>query len=119
MLLTKKFVFKTNNTEAIILGHLTYAASKLFNVANYERHEYKNLKLEKEPTWFEQKKNLKNNIWYKNLPSQTAQDVLKTLDESWKSYHVLKINMITGRNCQVNQRLHIIKRKMHILISLI
>ena len=44
----------------------------------------------KEPNWYDQKKRLKDNIWYKNLPSQTAQDVLKTLDESWKSYDVLK-----------------------------
>ena len=111
MLLTKKFVFKTNNTEAIILGHLTYAASKLFNVANYERHEYKNLKFEKEPTWFEQKKNLKNNIWYKNLPSQTAQDVLKTLDESWKSYHVLKNKYDHGKKLSGEPKAPYYKKK--------
>ena len=81
MLLTKKFIFKTNTTEAIILGHLTYAASKLFNEANYQRHEYKKIGLDKRPNWYDQKKNMKDNMWYKNLPSQTAQDVLKTLDE--------------------------------------
>ena len=43
MQLIKKFTFKTNEIEAIILGHLTYSASKLFNVANYERKEYKSL----------------------------------------------------------------------------
>ena len=97
MQLTRKFTFKANNTEAIILGHLTYAASKLFNVANYERHEYKKCGFDAEPNWYEQKKNLKNNIWYKNLPSQTAQDVLKSLDESWKSYHVLKNKYDNGK----------------------
>ena len=97
MQLTRKFVFKTNNTEAIILGHLTYAASKLFNVANYERHEFKKLGFDKEPNWYDQKKNLKTNMWYKNLPSQTAQDVLKTLDESWKNFHVLKYKFDHGK----------------------
>ena len=97
MLLTKKFIFKTNRTEAIILGHLTYSASKLFNEANYQRYEFKKLKLEKRPNWYDQKKNMKNNMWYKNLPSQTAQDVLKTLDESWKSYDVLKYKFDHGK----------------------
>ena len=29
-------------------------------------------------------------IWYKNLPSQSAQELLKQLDESWRSYYRLK-----------------------------
>ena len=111
MLLTRKFVFKTNNADAIILGHLTYAASKLFNVANYERHEFKKLGLDKEPTWFDQKKNLKNNIWYKNLPSQTAQDVLKNLDESWKSYHVLKYKYNHGKKLSGEPKAPYYKKK--------
>ena len=41
MLLTYQFEIKVNNKLGIILGHLTYAASKLFNVGNYERKEYK------------------------------------------------------------------------------
>ena len=32
MLLTYQFEIKVNNKLGIILGHLTYAASKLFNV---------------------------------------------------------------------------------------
>ena len=39
MLLTYQFEIKVNNKLGIILGHLTYAASKLFNVGNYERKE--------------------------------------------------------------------------------
>lgn len=31
----------------------------------------------------------KDNIWYRSLPSQTAQEVCKTLDKSWKSYFKL------------------------------
>ena len=41
------------------------------------------------PDWYYQKKALKDNFWYKNLPSQTAQDVLATLQESWKSFFEL------------------------------
>ena len=89
MLLTYQFELTTNDKESIILGHLCYAASKLFNVGNYERKEYKSLGFEKMPDWYDQKKRLKDNIWYKSLPSQTSQDVLARLDESWKSYFVL------------------------------
>ena len=89
MLLTYKFEVKVNKTLGIILGHLSYASSKLFNVGNYERKEYKSLNFDKIPNWYEQKKRLKDNVWYKSLPSQTAQDVLFNLDKAWKSYFVL------------------------------
>ena len=89
MLLTYQFELKVEEKLSIILGHLCYAASKLFNVGNYERKEYKNLGFDIMPDWYDQKKRLKDNIWYKSLPSQTSQDVLARLDESWKSYLVL------------------------------
>ena len=89
MLLTYQFELKVNNRLATILGHLTYAASKLFNVGNYERKEYRQLGFDRMPDWYEQKKRLKDNIWYKSLPAQTAQDVLARLNESWKSYFTL------------------------------
>ena len=89
MLLTYQFELKTNETMSIILGHLSYAASKLFNVGNYERKEFKSLGFEKMPDWYDQKKRLKDNIWYKSLPSQTSQDVLARLEEAWKSYFTL------------------------------
>lgn len=90
MILTKKYNVKVNNTQAIILGCFGVAAAKLWNVANYEKKNYKELGLEKFPNWYYQKKVLKDNFWYKNLPSQTAQDVLATLQESWKSFFELK-----------------------------
>ena len=90
MLLTYQFEIKVNNKLGIILGHLTYAASKLFNVGNYERKEYKSLGFDIMPDWYDQKKRLKDDIWYKSLPSQTSQDVLARLNEAWKSYFVLK-----------------------------
>ena len=89
MLLTYQFELKVNDYLAIILGHLTYASSKLFNVGNYERKEYQQLGFDKMPDWYDQKKRLKDNFWYKTLPSQTAQDVLATLSNSWKSFFAL------------------------------
>ena len=90
MLLTYQFELRVNETMSIILGHLSYAASKLFNVGNYERKEYKSLGFDIMPDWYNQKKRLKDNIWYKSLPSQTSQDVLARLNEAWKSYFALK-----------------------------
>lgn len=90
MILTKKYNVKVNNTQAIILGCFGVAAAKLWNVANYEKKNYKELGLEKFPNWYYQKMVLKDNFWYKNLPSQTAQDVLATLQESWESFFKLK-----------------------------
>ena len=67
-----------------------YAAFKLWNVANYEKRNYKELGMPGYPNWYEQKKRLKENFFYKNLPSQTAQDVLQQLEEAWKSFFVLQ-----------------------------
>ena len=86
MLLTYQFELNVDEKTSIILGHLCYAASKLFNVGNYERKEYKSLGFEKMPDWYDQKKRLKDSFWYKSLPSQTSQDVLARLNESWRSY---------------------------------
>ena len=44
------------------------------------------------PNWYDQKKRLKDNFWYKNLPSQTAQEVLNVLQQAWKSFFKLKEN---------------------------
>ena len=89
MHLTYQFEIKVNNKLGIILGHLTYAASKLFNVGNYERKEYQSLGFDSMPNWYVQKKRLKDDIWYKSLPSQTSQEILAILDRSWKSYLTL------------------------------
>jgi len=89
MLLVHKFQFKPNKDTSIILSSLTYASARLFNVGNYERHEYEKLGFDKIPDWYDQKKRLKDNIWFKSLPSQTAQDVLQRVDEGWKSYFKL------------------------------
>ena len=89
MLLVHKFQYKPDKVTNIILSSLTYASARLFNVGNYERHEYENLGFDKMPDWYDQKKRLKDNIWFKSLPSQTAQDVLQRVAEGWKSYFKL------------------------------
>lgn len=90
MLLSHKTTVKINENESNIIGHLCYAASKLWNVCNYERIHYKELVLEKYPDWYYQKSYHKADIWYKSLPSQTAQEVCKLLDKSWKSFYMLQ-----------------------------
>ena len=90
MKLSKKTTVLVNSDESNIIGHMTYAASKLWNVCNYERYHYKELGRESAPSWYSQKKDFKDSIWFKNLPSQTAQEVCKVLDKSWKSFYALK-----------------------------
>ncbi len=62
-----------------MLNHLTYSASKLWNVANYQVIQG-NVKIT------ELEKNLKDNFWYKNLHSQSAQAVLQKLKIAWINF---------------------------------
>ena len=89
MLLSKKTVIKTDTESVNIIGHMCFAASKLWNICNYERKNYKELGLSKYPDWYYQKSYHKDDLWYKALPSQTAQEVCKLLDKSWKSFYRL------------------------------
>ena len=90
MLLSHRTSLKICPEYSNIIGHMCYAASKLWNVCNYERHHYKELGLEKYPDWYYQKKAHKGDLWYRQLPSQTAQETCKQLDKAWKSFYVLK-----------------------------
>lgn len=89
MKLVYKFQYKPNRINGIILSSLTYASARLFNVGNYERYEYENLGFLKMPDWYDQKKRLKDNEWFKALPAQTSQDTLKRVQEGWISYFKL------------------------------
>lgn len=90
MLLSRKVLFKEgSDPNLIILRHMGYSAAKLWNVANYQKRNYKALNIDQFPNWYEQKKNLKDHFFYKNLPSQSAQDVLQELQEAWSSYFAL------------------------------
>ena len=65
MLLSHRTSVKIRPEYSNIIGHMCYAASKLWNVCNYERRHYKELGLEKYPDWYYQKKTHKGNLWYK------------------------------------------------------
>ena len=90
MKLAKSCVINPSSDVALVLGQLTYAAWKLWNVANYERKAWTKESGIPYPNWFNQKKRLKEHFWYKNLPSQSAQELLHTLDGAWRSFYKLK-----------------------------
>ena len=87
MLLSKEFKLHITEEQGNIISHLGYAAYKLWNLCNYERIHAD--ELEEYPDWYYQKKAHKDDVWFKSLPSQTAQEVCKLLDKSWKSYFAL------------------------------
>jgi len=70
---------KLSKGQQIIIGHLSYSAAKLWNVAN---HAFKN----QETDLYHLKHYLKDNFWYKNLHSQSAQTVIEKLQIAWKNY---------------------------------
>ena len=90
MLLSRKTSVKISQKYENIIGHMCYAASKLWNVCNYERYHYREMGLSEYPDWYYQKKAHKSNLWYRQLPSQTAQETCKLLDKAWKSFYALK-----------------------------
>lgn len=66
MLLSQKTTIKLNKSESNIIGHMCYAAYKLWNICNYERRNYKDLSLPvKYPDWYYQKSAHKNDLWFK------------------------------------------------------
>ena len=87
--LTYKFVFKPKKEIEYALDFMCLNASKLWNTANYERNEFKQLGFSESPDWFDQKKRLKDDFHYKNLLAQSAQDLLKDLELAWRSYSAL------------------------------
>ena len=89
MLLSHKTTIKLNSDFSNIIGHMCYAAYKLWNVCNYERLHYKELGFAEYPDWYYQKKAHKDELWARQLPSQTAQEVCKLIDKSWKSFYEL------------------------------
>ena len=105
MLLARKLQVEVTEEQCYYFSHMSYAASKLWNLCNYEKYNWKELGLEEFPNWYYQKKKWKNNFWYKLLPSQTAQEVCKVLDKSWKSYNTLtKKKRIKNRKPPSNKK---------------
>ena len=79
--------------SGICKRHRTYVLcgiQALECLCNYERQHYKEMGMEKYPDWYYQKKSHREDLWYKQLPSQTAQEVCKLLDKAWKSFYALK-----------------------------
>ena len=90
MRLSHKTICKVDEQYSNIIGHMCYAAYKLWNVCNYERMHYQELDLPVPyPNWYYQKSAHKDDLWFKSLPAQTAQEVCKQLDKSWKSFYAL------------------------------
>lgn len=89
MKLTTKFKLEPNFEQEKHLHNLSSIATKLYNTANFERRwVWENTG--KIPNVYIQKKELKNNHWYKLLPSQTAQEVLFNLQQNYSSWFKLR-----------------------------
>ena len=58
-----KFELTPGKTQKIVLDTLTYSASKLWNVANYEIMNWTRESGVPYPDWYEQKKQLKDHFW--------------------------------------------------------
>ena len=89
MLLSEETTVRVTDIQSNIISHLGYAAYKLWNVCNYERSVYDPTSGDPYPDWYYQKSAHKDDLWFNSLPSQTAQEVCKQLDKSWKSFSVL------------------------------
>ena len=89
MRLSLKTTIKLTDNQSNLINHMCYSAYKLWNVCNYERKNYDASSGEEFPNWYYQKKAHKDDLWFKQLPSQTAQEVCKVLEKSWKSYFKL------------------------------
>lgn len=86
---TIQYKLNTNYEQEKHLHNLCSIATKLYNTDNYQRREEWE-KTGKIPNVYAQKKALKNNIWFKSLPSQTAQEVCFNLQRNYKSWFKLR-----------------------------
>lgn len=96
MKLCVKYRISPNPQQEQLLRNLVFYATKLYNTDNYIRREQWE-KTGKIPSWYDQKKSLKTNHWYKLLPSQTAQAVIKNLQDNYKSWFGLRKTDKTAR----------------------
>lgn len=78
-------IINLSDRDALLLGLLGFSATKLWNVANHHRRTVWN-ETGKIPGFAEQCRELKNNRWYRLLPSQSAQEVLGEQDDSYRSW---------------------------------
>jgi len=84
-----KYRIFPSKEEDVVLRSLGFFATKLYNTDNYLRREAW-MESGVIPSWYEQKVLLKDNHWYKLLPSQSAQQVCKELQGAYKSWFSLR-----------------------------
>lgn len=89
MKLCIKYKIKPKDGQESTLHKLGFYATKLYNTDNWIRRE-EWAKSGKIPSWYEQKKLLKTNHWYRLLPSQTAQAIIKNLQDNYVSWFGLR-----------------------------
>lgn len=79
------YKLKPNSEQKKHLSNLGFYGTKLYNTDNWQRRtEWE--KTGKIPNAYTQKKILKDNVWFKLLPSQTAQEVSFVLQQNYKSW---------------------------------
>ncbi|MEK6935982.1 MAG: transposase [Nanoarchaeota archaeon] len=86
---TISYKLNPTNEQAKHLANLGFYATKLYNTDNYQRRKAWE-ETGKIPNAYAQKKELKENVWFKLLPSQTAQEVCFVLQQNYKSWFQLK-----------------------------
>ena len=91
MLLSHRTSVNIRPEYSNIIGHMCYAASKLWNVCNYERRRYKELELEKYPDWYYQKKAHKGELWnhsyyVETIGSVSEENIRRYIEHQSKSY---------------------------------
>ena len=89
MKLCVKYRLNSTPEQEAYLRKLAFYATKLYNTDNWMRREQWD-KTGKIPSWYDQKKTLKYNHWYRLLPSQTAQAVIKNLQDNYVSWFRLR-----------------------------
>ncbi len=87
-LCVKYRIYPTTEQEEY-LNKLGFYATKLYNTDNWIRREQWE-KTGKILSWYDQKKLLRENHWYRLLPSQTAQAVIKNLQDNYVSWFKLR-----------------------------
>ena len=86
---TVKYLLNPTIEQEKHLKNLCFYATKLYNTDNYMRRKVWG-ETGKIPNVYEQKKILKNFVWFKLLPSQTAQEISFVLQQNYKSWFVLR-----------------------------
>lgn len=86
---TLKLKLRVTEPQAQILEKMAWISTKLWNTANWERRDQWET-TGRIPNYAAQCTDLKDNHWYKLLHSQSAQGVLKKLDEAYKAWYALR-----------------------------